>query len=61
MFYSIFEDEDNDMEVDDVSDNDDCGSDDNNDDDGVYGQINTEQAKASVKGRLLSLIQVNIP
>lgn len=45
------------MEVDDASDNDDDDSGD--DDDGnIYGQINTEQAKANVKERLLSLIQV---
>lgn len=44
------------MEVDDASDNDD---DDSGDDDGnIYGQINTEQAKANVKERVLSLIQV---
>ena len=42
------------MEVED--DNDDDGSDDEDDD--VHGQINTEQAKANVKVKLLSLIQV---
>ena len=45
------------MEVDNVCDDDDSGDDDDEDDD-VYGQINTEQAKASVKDKLLSMMQV---
>jgi len=48
------------MEVDDASDNDDDddSGDDDDDDGNIYGQINTEQSKANVKERLLSVIQV---
>lgn len=52
------------MEVDHVSDNDDddddYGSGGEADDSDMYGQVNTEQAKAKVKDRLLSLIQVGL-
>ena len=47
------------MEIEDASDNDDDGHSDDEDDE-VHGQINTEQAKANVKVKLLSLLQVNI-
>ena len=49
-----------DMENEDGSDVDDDGSDDDDDEDvnDVHGQVNTEQAKANVKNKLLSLMQV---
>ena len=46
------------MEVDNVCDDDGSGDDDDDEDDYVSGQINTEQVKASVKDKLLSLMQV---
>ena len=45
------------MEIEDASDNDNNGSSDDEDDE-VSGQMNTEEAKANVKVKLLSLIQV---
>ena len=54
----LLSEDDNDcMEVEDASDNDDDGSSDDEDDE-VSGQINTEEAKANVKVKLLSLMQV---
>ena len=47
------------MENEDGSDVDDDESDDDEEDvNGVHGQVNTEQAKANVKNKLLSLMQV---
>ena len=52
------------MEVENVAvdgsddDDDDCGKD--NDNDCLYGHINTEDAKASIKDKLLSLMQVQL-
>ncbi|XP_015763060.1 PREDICTED: MATH and LRR domain-containing protein PFE0570w-like [Acropora digitifera] len=53
------EDDDEDMEVENVAvgvsdDDDDC---DDDDDDYLYGHMSTEEAKASIKDKLLSLIQ----
>ena len=48
-----------DMENEDGSDFDDDESDDDDEDvNDVHGQVNTEQAKANVKNKLLSLMQV---
>lgn len=45
------------MEIEDASNNDTDGSSDDEDDE-VSGQINTEEAKAKVKVKLLALLQV---
>ena len=51
------------MEVENVAvgvsddDDDDCDDDDN---DNLYGHMSTEEAKASIKDKLLSLIQVQL-
>ncbi|XP_068707976.1 condensin-2 complex subunit D3-L-like isoform X1 [Montipora foliosa] len=50
-------DDNEDMEVNNVSDDDDDSGDGDDDDDDVYGHINTEQAKSSVKDKFLTLIQ----
>lgn len=56
--YILISEDDNDhMEIEDASDNDNNGSSDDEDDE-VSGQMNTEEAKANVKVKLLSLIQV---
>ena len=53
------------MEVENVavdgSDNDDDGDDcdNDNDDDCLYGHMNTEDAKANIKDKILSLMQVH--
>ena len=57
LFKSFFQDVIDDMDDDDDNDDDD-GSDD--EDDNVCSQINTEQAKANVKNKLLSLMQVHL-
>lgn len=58
-YLCILVDEDDCMEIEDASDNDDDDGGSNDEDDEVHGQINTEQAKANVKVKLLSLLQVN--
>lgn len=52
----ISEDDNDGMEIEDAYDNDDNSSVD--EDDEVSGQINTEEAKAKVKVKLVALIQV---
>ena len=43
---------------DDNDDDDDCDNDDDND--YLYGHVSTEEAKASIKDKLLSLMQVQL-